>query len=471
VRLFLGGRRLRLGCGLVALAVLMGCAVAPPPTVPPTTDLFLRLLAAGDVLAANARRTAAEEVYREAGAVRPADPAPHLRLARLYLDWNRPREGLMAAAAAERLGAPAASVAALRTALYAALDDWESVRAYGALAVSLNPSDVESRRRLAQAHLTLGHIEAARLQWEAVLRFAPDDALAHEALGVLLTISDPATGLPHLDAAGTPLAVDVRAVLSETTDDPAYRLARIGQVCLSYDRPALAAAALRRAVADNPGYADAHALLGQALERMGQSEEALDHLRRAVHLAPDSPLARSLLGSHLLRQGRPAEARPHLEVAYDLDPTNPVFCLYLAWLYADLGMYNAADLWIREAIRLSADDPRAMEAVARFCLERGLSRRGVEAARALMEMAPEGSEAYDLLGWALFLGGDPTGALERLERALEWDPDLASAYYHLGRVYTYLGQTERAREMLMRAQDINTNPALRALIDRALEEP
>jgi len=281
---------------------------------------------------------------------------------------------------------------------------------------------------------------------------------------VLLATSDPAAGLPHLEAAGIPLALDVRAALSEATDDPAYRLARIGQICLSYDRPALAQAALRQAVADNPGYADAHALLGQALERLGRSEEALDHLQRAVRLAPDSPLTRSLLGLHLLRRGRPTEARPHLEAAYDLDPTNPVLCLYLAWLYADLRAYDAVDAWLREAIRLAMDDPVAMESIARFCIGRGLVKRGLEAARALVGMEPESAIAHDLLGWALFLAGDLQGAEEQITSALQLAPDWAWGYYHLWEVYRRLGKSDEARVARQKALDLCTDPGLRSVI-------
>jgi Flp pilus assembly protein TadD, contains TPR repeats len=119
-----------------------------------------------------------------------------------------------------------------------------------------------------------------------------------------------------------------------------------GQAALAQEEPALAVLALERATVRMPDFADAHALLGRALEGLGRDEAARAHLETAVRLAPDSPLARSLLGLYYLNRGDPAAARPHLEAACDLDPQNPAFALYLGFLYADLGQYAAADIWL-----------------------------------------------------------------------------------------------------------------------------
>lgn len=418
--------------------------------------------------AADGERTAAEATLREATALCPTDPAPFLRLARLYLDWNRLQEGLEAVDEARRLGSPPVLVEPLRVALYAGLGDWEQVLAHGGAALTLDPGDIETQRCVAQGYVELGRVEEARAAYRALLERVPDDDSAHERLGALLLLSDPAAALPHLRVAGTGLASDLVAVLAQEGNDPAYRLTLAGQACLLHDEPALAALFLGRAVAHNPAYADARVLLGQSLDRLGRPEEALVHLEEAARLAPRSALAQSLLGLHELEAGDPAAARPHLEAAYELGPDNPAFSLHMAYLWADLGRYDAAEVWLREATRLAPDDPVVWEAAARFALDRGLRQQGLEMALTLAHLVPGSAVSHDLAGWAEFLVGHYPIAARVLEEAVEQDPTLAAAWYHLGQVYAYQGRVEEARAALTRAADLNTDPRLRLEIERAL---
>ena len=453
------------------LTALLLASCAAPATPIPTADPFPALLAAGDAHAANGARTTAEAAYQEAATLHLSDPAPHLRLARLYLDWNRPEEGLAAAAAAEWRGSPAAQVEPLRAALYAALEDWEETVSHGIVALALDPADATTRHRVAWGYVALGRAQEARAEYETLLETAPTDSLAHERLGTLLALPDPSAALPHLQAAGTPLASDLVAALEEATgEDRSYRLALVGQTCVRHEEWDLAALALQEAIASSPSYADAHALLGHALDQLDRPQEALPHLEAAAQLAPDSSLARSLLGLHHLQAGDPAIARPHLEAAYDIAPDNPALCLYLAYLYADLGYYDTTETWLEEAIRLAPEDPAVLEAAARFYLDRGLAegQRGMETALALVLLHPESAAAHDILGWAQFLSHHYPQAEEHLLRAVQLDPGMASVYYHLGRVYTDLERVEEARAALTRALDLNTDPALRAEIEQAL---
>lgn len=454
---------------LLALFLLGGCAT-PPTAVGPTVDPFSAYLMAGDRLAASGRRMAAEEIYRQAAALRPADPVPYLRLAHLYQTWERPREGQAAVEAAARLGAPTLEVESLRAAFCADLGDWEGVISHGSAVLQSDPSDQETRRRLAQAYVALGEVEKAIGEYEVLQRSAPGDPQIGERLGVLLAMREPEAAWPYLQAARTPLATGVLQVLEEG-GETAYRLARIGQVCLAHGEPWLAALALEQAVALQPAYADAQALLGEALRVLGREEEALAHLTAAVEAAPQSALAQSLLGLHYLEAGEPRSARPYLEAAYDLDPANPAFSLYLARVYAALGWHDVAGAWADEALRLAPDDPDMWEAVARLYLEYGMTDRGVEAARRLAELRPDDGVAYDLLGWAYFLNGDRHQAEVSLLQAVRLSPGLGLAYCHLGQLYSSVGDRERARMYFIRALDLPIDQDLRERIEGFLDMP
>lgn len=446
---------------------LVACRVLPhSPSPPPTPDPFPALIALGNARASEKSRTAAETAYRQAAAVRPQNPTPYLRLAHLYLEWNRPEEGLDALTAAEERRGGAWKVASLRAALYAAQGEWEQAVDWGARTIALG-DDPPTRRLLAEGYLRLGWEEAARQAYRALAENDPADPTAQERLGFLLALTDPSLALPHLRAASTPLAADLLAALEEA--DTARRLARMGQAALARGEPALAALALERAVAQNPTLADAHTLLGHALALQGRPDAAIPHLETAVRQSPNSPLTRSLLGLFHLRQGDFAAARPHLEAAYDLDPQNPALALYLASLYAGLGDYTVADIWLAEATRLAPEDPTVWEAVVRFYLERRPGdQRGVAAARTLTRLMPEEAEAHALLGRALLFVGDMEGAEIALRKALELSPDLAPAHADLGRLYALQGRQDSALAEFLRALDLNTDPGLRREIEELL---
>ncbi len=96
--------------------------------------------------------------------------------------------------------------------------------------------------------------------------------------------------------------------------------------------PEEAAEAYRRALAVDPGHADAHVNLGRLLHEAGDAEAAHGHYRRALEERPRDATAAFNMGVALEDLGRPADALAAYEKAVTLDPQN-----------AD-AHYNAANL-------------------------------------------------------------------------------------------------------------------------------
>jgi Flp pilus assembly protein TadD len=86
--------------------------------------------------------------------------------------------------------------------------------------------------------------------------------------------------------------------------------------------PDASSAALVRALAVSPDFAEAHNELGVWFFARGRVPEALVHLRRAVALSPDSAVAHSDLGGALAQAGKRDEALVHIRKALSLDPGN-----------------------------------------------------------------------------------------------------------------------------------------------------
>jgi Flp pilus assembly protein TadD len=457
---------------LVVAAVVVGSRLAgPPPRV-----AYLALLEQGDAHARAARRTAAVAAYRDAVALLPDDPAAHVRLARVSLEWGRADETLAALAEAERLGADEATVEELRVATHVAGADWPAVVSHSQRLLALAPPEAaearETRHTLARAYEALEEWEAARAEYEALAQADPTDGLARERLGLLLLGDDP-EAVRHLFAAGTGLAQQLLAVLQEpgTAENPAYVSGLQGQVLLGAREWALAARQFERALSINPNYAEARAYLGYALDQVGRSAEARTHLVLAAGLAPDSAVTHVLLGLHYDRQGDLPAARAEYEAAYDLDPQNPATCVEIGQTWAAEREYTAAEVWLQEAVSLQPDDPTWWEILVRFYLAHNITEgRSTEAAAELVRLVPEDAEAHDLHGWAALQAGEYEAAQESLMEALALDPALAPAHYHLGLLRVAQGERGQAEASFVRALDFDTTGEMTLLVERALDD-
>jgi len=122
--------------------------------------------------------------------------------------------------------------------------------------------------------------------------------------------------------------------------------------CMTMGDQARAVPSLEQAIANNPSFAHAHAVLAQALQTTGRSDEALLHMRRALRLGPRAFVA-GLALMHLIRHEY-AEALEHAESAIAAAPRY-TFARVVATTSAHLlgDRQRAAD----HAMRLAKDYP------------------------------------------------------------------------------------------------------------------
>jgi adenylate cyclase len=176
--------------------------------------------------------------------------------------------------------------------------------------------------------------------------------------------------------------------------------------------------ALRRAVAANPQYADAHWALGSMLPPTGRIDESVDEIRTALRLDPLSPTFSRWLARLLRFARRYDEALDQARATLELDPRH-----HHAWL--EMGhAYIAQDQPERalEAFRrgstggdiafFDAHVACALAAIGDVDEARSIVER-LSAASGEMYVRPEAIAA----GWGAL--GDLEAAFEWLDRALE----------------------------------------------------
>jgi tetratricopeptide (TPR) repeat protein len=149
-----------------------------------------------------------------------------------------------------------------------------------------------------------------------------------------------------------------------------------------------------------------------------------------------------------------------LVAAYELEPDNPGLCAAVAdsYLRGDAPRYEVAEQWLLAAAANAQDDVRFYLLLAHLYVEMGLDPggRGVTAAQAAIDLAPDLAEAHETLGWAYHLSGQSVLAVDPLEQALELDQS-ARVHYRLGEVYRALTYTDDARSHWHAALDLDWN--------------
>jgi len=445
----------------------------------PAAHAPIKAVQRGDKAAAQRHYSAALDAYAEAAAHCPGNPLPYLRQAEVYLAQERYEEAWAATLDAIHAGGLDDRASQMLARLY--LAQGSPARAVDMLRDPLDrhPRHGETWRLLGEAQLALGQLTQARDALETALVYdLPADRrqVTHEHLALICLDTEwPADHtdsctLDHLEAVtrgpDESLAKSAVAVVealrpfatAEASEEPALAYAQLGRALLELGDPGRARTQFEAAVALSPTYADAHAYLGHAWSLLGQPAHAEEHLKQAIALEPESTLPRYLLGMHYLRRGWLETGRDVLVEAYEMEPQNPALCAAVAdsYLRGDSPQYEVAEQWLLAAAIAAPDDVRFDLLLAHLYVEMGLDPggRGVAAAQAAVDLAPDSAEAHETLGWAYYLSGQPALAVEPLEQALELGSS-ARLHYRLGQVYRALRQMDEARSHLQAALDLD----------------
>jgi len=461
---------------LVLLLVALGVLLLSPF---PDDRVAVGAVRAGDAARRAYDYPAAVSAYQQAVVRQVWNPAPWLRLARVHVVMQENVAALQEAYAAGSRGGFTPEVRAELGQAFAhlgdtaaALEQWRQVA--NELPEAPGPPRVgwDALERVAAGFYDLGVGEEAEALYRRLLMARPDPRVAYR-LGLLLAARQPEEAGAYLrQAAHDPRfqaqADIVLSVLLQERSDPAEAAAHLGAAFARVEEWRLAEQQLSRAVAQRPNSARALAYLGLARDQLGQDGYA--PLAQALALAPEDPLVHTLMGYHWKRLGWWEAARVEFEQAYDRDPANAALSAEIGLMYAARGDYETARIWLREATRLAPEDPAFWKLAARFYLDRAfeVAREGLPAALRATELAPDDAEAYDLLGWALYLNGDVAGALGALKRALALDPGLAGAHYHMGLVQARRGDREAARQAFARAAALDPGGPVGRLAQREL---
>lgn len=296
----------------------------------------------------------------------------------------------------------------------------------------------------------------------------PEDASAHYRLGLLLTLSNPTEALTNLISASQldpqfdPAVQTLRTALnlSALSESPAGQKVVIGRGLGLVNEWELAHAIFEKAVVVDEENAEAWAWLGEAVQHLG-NEEALTYLDRALGLDTNSSVVHGLRGLYFQRVGNHREALAEYQVAARLEPENPVWFVSIGEEFSKLGDLILALEAYQYTTTIAPDDAGYWRLLAGFCAQNNANVKdvGIPAAQTAVRLTPDDPLALDVLGWLLVLDRRYYEAERMLMESLTYDPQLASAHFHLALLYLQTDNRASMFDHLVQARDLGSAEA------------
>ncbi len=211
----------------------------------------------------------------------------------------------------------------------------------------------------------------------------------------------------------------------------------------------------------------------RALIDLGRPQAALLEVEKALTETPSNPDALQLHGLCLLHLGQLQAAQQSLHTAIAAQPEDAHSHYLLGYARGEAKQHLEAEKCLREALRLSPQEPVYLRALAELLVEihkslgarpgsindmdGGLERlpEALQLARKAVEHGPQRAANHITLGFVSSASGDRIAARACYQQALSIEPNNALAWNNLGCVDLAQGRPMQARERFREALRLN----------------
>ncbi|MBN1258451.1 tetratricopeptide repeat protein [Candidatus Peregrinibacteria bacterium] len=376
-------------------------------------------------------------------------------------------------------------------------------------AANLEPNRIEPYLKLIKANFDLGDYDKAKRNAEIILKLDPNNLETRLSLAqVLIKQSDFSGAQGLLDDLYSSGKADARVnyyralvqialgnhedgkkLLKEAkaASEDDFLDKKIEKMLAGYNEFEFTKAAEELYLAE---------LLARGLNEVGEYEMAISKLKDVLRERSDLRDAWILLGFAYLNLEKYYFAQTAFERAYELDSEWPATQYFLGITHAELLHFDDAIVFLNYALD-NGFEPEAVlhKKLADLYLDRQQYAESVESYKKVLELNkedvnafvrpvwiyldylnnpdealklaetalaafPDNPLAYNLLGWSQLYKKDYKNAEKNLLKALELNPNLAAAYYNLGRLYEENGNKGEAMKVYQKAYDLDQNGSI-----------
>jgi Tfp pilus assembly protein PilF len=293
--------------------------------------------------------------------------------------------------------------------------------------------------RLERAATLIGNnrLAEAEQQLNSVLKIAPNEAAALNLLGTIRAKQG------KLDKAENLFS---RAVKADNQLIGAHM--NLAYLYLLKGEPEKTALKLKEVLRLDPSNADAAYRLAWLLLSQGRFEECIAFVERAKQgQTPTFPLL-NLLGDAYLKKGDADRASKSYRQVLDAQGGNADALLGMAQVSQLKRDASAAALYLSRAREVITSSPDQLYKYALTALNSGLNSEAVSALKQAIELRPNESAYYFLLGLSWIKNPDLQEAEEAFRQSLKLRPDNAQGQLYLGYVLFKQKKYPEAREWL-----------------------
>ena len=312
----------------------------------------------------------------------------------------------------------------------------------------LTKPTAEKYLEIANLYYADGNGEKAIAYYQEYIKIKPNDAAAHNNLGVFLY------NMGRLEEAEKCYhqAINLKPDFAETHYNLGlllYKLGRLEEAEKCY----------HQAIDLKPDYVEAHGNLGVLLADMGRLEEAEKCYHQAINLKPDLVESHGNLGVLLADMGRLEEAEKCYHQAIDIDPNDAAAHSNLGNLLSKLGRLEEAEKCHRQAIDLRPAFVESHNNLGSLLSKLGRLEEAEKCYRQAIDLRPDLALPHNNLGFLLADMGRLEEAEEHLLTAIKLEPRQYNAYYTFFILYRSKGDMAKAVEYYRQAVEIE--PQLR----------
>jgi protein O-GlcNAc transferase len=292
--------------------------------------------------------------------------------------------------------------------------------------------DINGKLREATLLHKSGRFAEAEDVYKEILVFVPDHADILNLLGLAVFQKgeySPAEGF-------------IKKAIRINPSNPLYFI-NLGNALHGLNKENEAANAYLQALAIHPDHAEALNNLGNVYYVQGKMDESLSCYKRAIKLNENNPDACNNLGIVLRKLGRPDEAVSILRKALKLKPDHALALNSLGMALKEQNRFAEAIGYYHKSLKIQSE-PDTYNNLALALQADGRPDEAVSACLEALEVYPENSGIYVVLGGLLKSHGRPEEAMSSYRKALSINPDHAETYNSMGDVLSGQGKTGKA---------------------------